>query len=99
MAQRVDNESAREILAARMAEQAAPAAPGADSASHARQSAAQRSQAASPHQQPAAQHQGGAAGTLEGGMAAMTTFLQSRQGKQLQKEVVRGVFGLLKRKM
>jgi hypothetical protein len=32
-------------------------------------------------------------------MAAMSTFLQSKQGKQLQKEAVRGVFGLLKRKM
>ena len=96
--QRVDNESAREMLAARMAEQAAPAAPGADGAGPRQQPAAQRSQAASPHQQPAAQHKE-AAGALEGGMAAMTTFLQSKQGKQLQKEVVRGVFGLLKRKI
>ena len=31
-------------------------------------------------------------------MAAVTAFLQSKEGKQLQKEVVRGVFGLLKKR-
>ena len=30
-------------------------------------------------------------------MVAVTAFLQSKEGKQLQKEVVRGVFGLLKK--
>ena len=32
-------------------------------------------------------------------MAAVTTFLQSKEGKQMQKEVVRGVFGLLKKRL
>jgi hypothetical protein len=36
---------------------------------------------------------------MAGGVAAVTSFLNSRQGKQLQKQVVRGVFGLLKKKL
>jgi hypothetical protein len=85
---RVDNQSAREILAARMAapaEEAQPAQP------------VRPKQAAAPHRQPAAEHKE-AAGAMAGGVAAVTSFLNSRQGKQLQKEVVRGVFGLLKKK-
>jgi uncharacterized protein len=86
--QRVDNESAREILAARMApppaEAAAPAAPAGQAAS------------AAPHKQAAAQHKE-AAGAVAGGVATVTAFLQSREGKKLQKDVVRGVFGLLKK--
>jgi hypothetical protein len=31
-------------------------------------------------------------------VAAVTSFLQSREGKQLQKQVVRGVFGMLKKR-
>ena len=31
-------------------------------------------------------------------MAAVTAFMQSKEGKRLQKEVVRGVFGLLKKR-
>jgi uncharacterized protein len=91
--QRVDNQSAREILAARMAppaEETEPAQP------------VRPRQAAAPHRQPAphpaaAEHKE-AAGAMAGGVAAVTSFLNSRQGKQLQKEVVRGVFGLLKKK-
>jgi hypothetical protein len=98
--QRVDNESAREILAARLAEPAvaAPApGPGAGGGGAHKQPAAQhRPAAAARKQQPAAQHKE-AAGAVAGGVAAMTSFLQSRQGKQIQKEVVRGVFGLLKK--
>ena len=40
-----------------------------------------------------------AAGAVSGGVAAVTKFLQSKEGKKLQQEVVRGVFGLLKKKM
>jgi len=86
---RVDNQSAREILAARMAapaeeaEEAQPVRP---------------KPAAAPHRQPAAEHKE-AAGAMAGGVAAVTSFLNSRQGKQLQKQVVRGVFGLLKKKL
>ena len=36
---------------------------------------------------------------MAGGAGALGDFLQSRQGKQLQKEVIRGVFGLLKKKL
>jgi hypothetical protein len=35
---------------------------------------------------------------MAGGVAAVTSFLQSKEGKQLQKEVMRGVFGLLKKR-
>ncbi len=94
--QRVDNESAREILAARAAQaaQAAPAEPAAQPDGD-----GQRHQpAARHHREPAAEHQE-AAGALAGGVAAVGAFLQSRQGKQLQKEVVRGVFGLLKKQL
>jgi hypothetical protein len=40
-----------------------------------------------------------AAGALGGGAGALGSFLQSRQGKQLEKQVVRGVFGLLKKSL
>ena len=33
------------------------------------------------------------------GAGALGDFLNSKQGKQLQKEVVRGVFGLLRKKL
>jgi hypothetical protein len=36
---------------------------------------------------------------MAGGVAAVTSFLNSKEGKQLQKQVVRGVFGLLKKKL
>ena len=89
--QRVDNQSAREILAARMAPPAEEVE-GSEEAQPVRPK-----QAAAPHRQPAAEHKE-AAGAMAGGVAAVTSFLNSRQGKQLQKEVVRGVFGLLKKK-
>jgi chemotaxis response regulator CheB len=86
----VDNQSAREILAARMAPPAEEAEPA--------QPVRPKQQAAAPHRQPAAEHKE-AAGAMAGGVAAVTSFLNSRQGKQLQKEVVRGVFGLLKKRL
>ena len=85
--QRVDNESAREMLAARMAPpvEATPA-PAGDGAGRAGPT-------------PAGQHkEKEAAGAVAGGVAAVSAFLQSKEGKQLQKEVMRGVFGLLKKK-
>jgi hypothetical protein len=75
---RVDSQSARELLAARLEQAAAPAEEPAAEA-------------------PAPQHKE-AAGALGGGADALGTFLKSRQGKQLQKQVVRGVFGLLKKR-
>jgi uncharacterized protein len=47
---------------------------------------------------PKAEHQE-AAGALAGGVGALGAFLKTRQGKQLEKEVVRGVFGLLKKRL
>jgi hypothetical protein len=58
---------------------------------------AQAKQPAAQHRAKAAEHEE-AAGALAGGVAAVGSFLQSKQGKQLQKEVVRGVFGMLKKK-
>jgi len=91
---RVDNQSAREILAARMAAPAEEAE--GDEGSEPAQPVRPK-QAAAPHRQPAAEHKE-AAGAMAGGVAAVTSFLNSREGKQLQKQVVRGVFGLLKKK-
>jgi uncharacterized protein len=103
--QRVDSQSAREILAARMdhEHQAAAAAAGKQAApspagQHKPAATAQRNQPAAPQRkQPAPQHKQ-AAGALSGGVAAVGSFLQSKEGKQLQKTVMRGVFGMLKKK-
>jgi uncharacterized protein len=106
--QRVDNQSAREILAARLEKPAETPVPAAGhkqpaGAPH-QQAAPQRKPATAPHKQPAAQHHQPtaqhkqAAGAMGGGVAAVGAFLQSSQGKQLQKEVMRGVFGLLKKR-
>jgi hypothetical protein len=100
---RVDNQSAREILAARLAPAAAPAASAdqAPTAPH-QQAAPQRQQPAAhrqpEHRQPAAEHKE-AAGALSGGVAAVSSFLKSKEGKKLQQEVVRGVFGMLKKRL
>jgi uncharacterized protein len=72
---RVDSQSAREMLAARLAPPPTPEAPA-----------------------PAEDHKK-AAGAMTEGAGALGDFLNSRQGKQLQKEVIRGVFGLLKKKI
>ena len=84
--QRVDNESAREMLAARMAPPpvaaaASPPAPAGDGGAG----------AAAPQGEPA--HPAAAGGA----MAGVSAFLKSKEGKQLEKQVVRGVFGLLKK--
>ena len=47
---------------------------------------------------PAAQHKQ-AASAMSGGVAAVTAFLQSKEGKKMQKEVVRGVFGMIKKRL
>jgi len=75
---RIDNESAREVLAGRLAAATAAAAPA--------PAAAEPATAPAPAPKPPAPSGGG-----------LGDFLNSRQGKQLQKEVVRGVFGLLKK--
>ncbi len=73
---RVDSQSARELLAARLEQ--APAAQ-------------QKSSTDGSHKQ--------AAGAVAAGAGAIGEFLQSKQGKQLEKEVVRGVFGLLRKSL
>jgi uncharacterized protein len=80
---RVDSQSARELLAARLEAATSGAA------------AAGPSPAAAT---PKAHHRE-AAGALGGGAAALGSFLQSKQGKRLEGQVVRGVFGLLKKSL
>src|SRR4051794_25496903 len=70
---RTDAQSAREMLAARVAEQV-------------------------PAPTPKKEHKEAAEAT-HGGMDSIGDFLNSRQGKSLQRQVVRGVFGMLKKKL
>lgn len=72
--ERVDNESARELLAGRVAAAAEPA----------------KEKPSAPRREPAPE--GG------GAVESIGKFLTSRQGKSIQRQVVRGVFGLLKRR-
>ncbi len=73
---RVEAESARELLAARVAKPGPLAAPPTPKPEHRE-----------------------AAGALGSGAAGIGKFLQSRQGKSLQRQVVRGVFGLLRKSL
>jgi hypothetical protein len=86
--ERIDNESAREILAARVAAAATAAAPQADGAV-----------VSAPAPAPAPEAPDGAGAAAGGGVAAVSAFLKSKEGKQLQREVMRGVFGLLRKKL
>jgi hypothetical protein len=81
-AQEVDRDSAREILAGRLAESAA-----ADAADDEEAEAVRKA----PPKQPK-----GTRKKEEKG--AVTTFLKSREGRQLTNTVVRGVFSLLKKR-
>jgi DNA helicase HerA-like ATPase len=74
-ATRIDSQSARELLAARL-ETTATATPPVVKAKHR-----------------------DAAKATQGGTDALGDFLGSRQGKALQREVVRGVFGLLRKRL
>src|SRR4051794_3647129 len=74
---RMDNQSAREILASRIEEPAPP--PASKSA---------------PNRAPQQRHKEAA-----DGMTDVGDFLTSRQGKALQREVVRGIFGMLRKKL
>ncbi|MCX6372348.1 MAG: DUF853 family protein [Actinobacteria bacterium] len=81
---RVDAQSAREMLAARLQPAAAPAA-------------AMPAPAAPAPKPTAANRQAGKA--VAGGAAILGQFLNSRQGKAVQRDVVRGFFGLLKKSL
>jgi uncharacterized protein len=81
---RVDAQSAREMLAARLQPPpATAAAPGAPRA---------------PAPAPAAEHKK-AGSAVSGGAAVLGQFLNSRQGKSLERQVTRGLFGLLKKSL
>ena len=73
---RTDAQSAREMLADRVAQATTPEAPPAKA----------------PDREKAAK-------APQGGADALGDFLNSKAGKQVQKEVVRGVFGLLKKRL
>ncbi len=75
-ATRLDNQSAREMLAARL-EQAAPPPPGAPTTSERQKKAAE---------------------ATGGGADAIGDFLKSSTGRTIQRELVRGLFGLLKKR-
>jgi DNA double-strand break repair helicase HerA and related ATPase len=74
---RMDNQSAREILASRIEEPAPP--PASKSA---------------PKRAPQPRHKEAA-----DAMTDIGDFLGSRQGKAIQREVVRGIFGMLRKKL
>ena len=85
---RAEAESAREVIAARMeASTAAAAQAEADEAAK-KQADEAAKQAAKTRPKPADMSAGG-----------VGDFLNSREGKAIQKEVVRGVFGMLKKAM
>jgi uncharacterized protein len=75
-AQRVDRDSARERLAARMAQPATP----------------------TEAREPRPEHKK-AADAVKGGTDMLGDFLGSKEGRRLQREVFRGVFGMLKKRL
>ena len=83
-ATRIDNQSAREMLAARLDPPAAQP-PKAEP---------KPKQQGKPKPKPAAK-----APAPSGGLEELGGFLNSRQGKAMQKQVVRGMFDLLKKKL
>ena len=80
---RTDAESARELLAARMAASAAAA----------QSAAAPKEQAKAPKPAPAPKQPAGGGGVAD----TIGDVLNSSQGKQVQREVIRGIFGMLKK--
>ena len=78
---RVDSQSARELLAARMEQTAQPAA-------------THNGDAPRPQE-----HHKAAAAAVTGGAAVLASVLNSSAGRQVQREVIRGVFGLLKKSL
>ena len=81
---RVESQSAREMLAARLEQSAARVPAPATGAPP------------SPAAQPQAHHKE-AAGAIAGGAAVLSTMLNSSAARQVEREVIRGVFGILKK--
>ena len=82
--QRVDAQSAREMLAARLQPPAVPVAVTPAPAASAPKPTAEHKQAGK---------------AVAGGAAVLGQFLNSRQGKAIQRDVVRGFFGMLKKSL
>jgi DNA helicase HerA-like ATPase len=78
---RIDRESARELLAARMEQQAAEPEPEPDPVE------------VLPRKEPRRKAE------RAGGGDPLTDFLGSREGKRVQREVIRGMFGLLRKRL
>ena len=86
---RIDNQSAREMLAARLEPAPAPEpvpVPAPEEPAHVPQP--RRTKKRTP-----------ASDAMAGGLGGLGDFLGSRQGQRLQKEVLRGVFGMLRKKL
>jgi hypothetical protein len=86
---RIDSQSARELLAARMEPPPAPEpvpVPAPEPAP-APKAPAPRGRKRTP-----------GTDAMEGGLDQIGDFLRSRQGQSLSKEIVRGVFGLLRKR-
>src|SRR3954471_25002163 len=89
--ERVDAQSAREMLSARLEQTAAPAP---------QKPAAPNAAAPRPKGAPARRGTGdGGSDALGQGAAALGKFLKSRQGKALERQVACGVFGMLRKKL
>ncbi len=84
---RADPESADELLAARLDDARAAATPAEDPPPKPSRRRAPRSAPSAP------------AGRGGGGGGSIGDFLNSREGQRLQKEVVRGVFGMLRKRL
>jgi hypothetical protein len=82
---RVDNQSARELLAARLEQPATP-------------TAASTGAAPAPMPQPETRHRE-AATAVAGGAAVLGAMLNSPAGRHVEREVVRSVFGMLKKSL
>jgi len=87
---RVDAESAREILARRVQEAADDAA--------ARQPAPEPEPAPAPRQRTTARRRSRPAPAPPSPAGGLGDFLDSAAGRQIQRELIRGVFGLLKKR-
>ena len=88
---RTDAQSARELIAARMEQSSAADAAAQQATADAK--AAEQAARSAPKPAPAPR------APQDMSPGGIGDFLGSRQGKQLQKEIVRGVFGMLKKRL